>query len=118
MKTLATLSLLLSALASFSAHAEAIDTVDKARALKNQLSPLVMSMKGVNGIGVSGCNPSSGERFIDGKFVHCVVINTENRKAADALEDLLPLGSRVGGTFVVIDYIGPIGIQPRISVGN
>ncbi len=99
-------------------QARPLDTPNAATTLKNALSKSVMVMDGVNGIGVTGCNPLSGEASLKGNFVHCVQIMTETEDAARALRILYPEGTKIKGVFVVILQIGRIGIQPRISVGN
>lgn len=90
---------------------------EQAEASQNEIQDFVIGFKGVNGIGISKCSPKTGDRDLDlGEF--CIVINTETKKAAAALKTLLPALTRYSDVLVRIEYIGRIGIEPRLGVGN
>ena len=94
------------------------DDPEKATQVKEQLEPLVMLMEGVNGIGVTGCDPVTGTPLVTGDFVHCVKILTETEEAYKTLLDLYPVGSTVDDIFITVENVGPIGPQPNASGGN
>lgn len=101
------------------ARAAALDTPDRAKAVKNKLSPVIFQIKGVNGIGVGGCNPQTGaESNGAGDFVHCVAIYAETQAAFRKLNALYPQGTQIGGVYVIIRFMGPVEIQPRMTTGN
>jgi hypothetical protein len=87
-----------------------------ARDVKEQIQSLLFSMKGVNGVGITGCD-SNGKQVVGGSE-DCISIGTETAAAASALRTLLPSGTRVDGVFVVVKKIGTIRPQPRASAGN
>lgn len=102
------------------ALAGALDTPDRARAVKDRLAKVVFTIKDVNGIGVSGCDPRTGKLNVtSGKdFVHCVEINTATRAAYQRVSQMYPTGTKVNGVFVAVQYIGVISTQPRAAAGN
>lgn len=112
------LTLALITLISQISFAGALDTPHRAIRVKNSLATSVLNMNGVNGIGVTGCDPETGKKNIDGDFVHCVVIMTETKEAARALKKLYPDGSKVKGVFVTVSFVGPIEPQPGVTIGN
>ena len=97
---------------------------EEAGAFKDQFSTLVMSMEGVNGIGVGTCEESSGipfwklpdpESAIDTKlFVNCLEIYTSTLDAEKALKKLLPHGSKLKfqkkDVFIYVSFIGEVRI--------
>lgn len=85
---------------------------------KEELTPIVFAMDGVNGIGITGCDPETGENSFDPGFVHCIRVYTETKAAKEALLKLYPVGSTYKGYFVTVKYIGVIEPQPRMSAGN
>ncbi|MCX6125840.1 MAG: hypothetical protein NTV34_13990 [Proteobacteria bacterium] len=98
--------------------AEALDTPSKATKVKTTLAPALSAMEGVNGYGISGCDPTSGQKDVRGDFVHCINIMTSTRESEGALLTLFPVGKKIQGVFISVDYIGDIVIQPRASGGN
>jgi len=116
MKTLF-LTLALMAVTSI-AHARPLDTPDRALALQKKLTPKVLTIEGVNGIGIIGCNPRTGETEVADDFVHCVVIYTITEDTALKVKKLFPTGQKVKGVFVVTEVIGEIEPRPRITGGN
>ena len=110
---------LITILSSLTAFAGALDRPTRAKALKENMAPIVLRMTGVNGIGVSGCEPATGALSEgSGDFVHCVAIYAETEAAQDALEALYPVGTKINGVYVATLLLGEIIIQPRISLGN
>jgi hypothetical protein len=108
---------------SLSQTVSAQATTSPAERLKNQMEPNVMAMIGVEGIGVGGCNPSSGDlATIDdlglGRFLECVVIYTDGHRSIVALRRLYPVGTRINGVFVATQVTGRVGPYPRMTGGN
>ncbi len=97
--------------ATTTVFAKAIDTADHAIEVKEKLQNLVFNIEGVNGIGVSGCNPRTGARDVSGPFVHCVSISTETRDSYNTVIQLFPLGKKIDGVFITVQYVGRIVVQ-------
>ena len=102
----------------FLAQARAIDTIHKARKVKSQIEKSVLEIPGVNGIGITGCDPRTGVQNIDRDFVYCVGITTETKAAQRAVERMYPKGMKFRGVFVTVRHIGKIVAQPRLSAGR
>ncbi len=98
--------------------AKALDTSAKAKATKASISSTVLSMVGVNGLGITGCNPKTGEFDITNNFVHCVVVYTETEEAYHALKVLLPTKTKIKDVYVEVEYLGEIVPQPTVGLGN
>lgn len=105
-------------LVSTAIFAAPIDNPRKAMIVQNILSPKVLQFPGVNGIAISGCNPRTGELDMRHNFVHCVVIFTETVTAATELLKHFPVGYKFDGVYIAVKYIGKIGPQPGMTVGN
>lgn len=103
---------------SASAFAGPLDGPQAAERLQAKIEPSVMSMTGVAGIGITGCNPNTGLPDVEGDFVHCVQIFAETQNAANSLIKTYPAGVKVDGVFVTIDLSGQIVIYPRMTGGN
>lgn len=98
--------------------AKALDTPDEARKVKKQIASAVMQLEGVNGIGLTGCNPTTGQKDISGDFVYCVNIMTETQEAYEFLNAIYPSVTKVNGVIISVDYVGKIEMAPRMSGGN
>lgn len=85
---------------------------------QDEIQNFIMKFKGVNGIGISKCSSESGERDIENGDRFCIVINTETKSAEKALKTLLPAHTHYNDVLIIIDYIGKISTQPRLSIGN
>jgi hypothetical protein len=110
---------LLALMTSFSAHADQIGNDHAARALQNKLEPIVFGIEGVNGIGITGCDPVTGAQSnFKSDFVLCVSVMTVTEEAAQTVLNLYPAGQKVDGVFVTVQAIGEIVAQPRMSAGN
>lgn len=72
--------------------------------LQNHISFFVMSMDGVNGIGVSTCKIKKGTE-------PCLTIFTENDKTTESLRTLFPSSKRVNGIIVTVNKIGITRLQ-------
>lgn len=118
MKKIISFTLVLLFLSSSYTEAKALDGSRRATTLMRRMSAMTSAMAGVNGIGVTGCDPRTGEANIGNDFVHCVRISTETEEAFEALRKLFPVGSKINETFITIRYVGPIEEEPRMSVGN
>lgn len=106
-------------LSSQFALAEALDTPQKANSVKNKLENTVLNISGVNGIGITGCDPKTGKKSdLSGDFVHCVVIFTENEEAYRFVQNLYPEPTRIQNVFVVVELTGEVVPEPRLTVGN
>lgn len=110
--------ILVLSLLSIMAQARALDTAAKARRVKAQIQNSVMSVPGVNGIGITGCNPATGLFDLGHDFVHCIQITTETKAAMKSLQRTYPPGVKFRGVFVTVKYIGTITPQPRMSGGR
>jgi hypothetical protein len=105
--------------ASLTVNAQALDTPDQARKVKNNISDQVFGLPRVHGLGITGCDPRTGERLsTDRRFVHCVQINTDSQETLDYLQELFPPGRKVQGVFVIIQLSERPSIQPRSGFGN
>ncbi len=91
---------------------------EKPRQLQEKISSFVMQMEGVNGIGITGCDPETYEQSVEPGFIYCISIMTETEEAAEALSLLFPNGTRVEDVLITILHIGPVTTNPRISAGN
>ena len=111
-------ALTLLGLAAGSAQARAIDTDVRALQVRDNVEETVMAMKGVNGTGVTGCDPRTGKAELRRDFVHCLSITTESKATAQALRVLFPVGAKIDGVFVNIENIGHLETQPRMSAGS
>ena len=111
-------SILLCLLLSFlSTHSLAEESA--AKALHEKVTETLLSMQGVNGVGIGGCDPETGEETDFSKdYIECLAIYTETEEAAQALLTLFPQGQKVDGVFVIVEFIGEIRAQPRMSGGN
>lgn len=96
----------------------ALNKPDSAIRVKEQIQEMILGIKGVNGIGITGCNPKTGVKDISAKFVHCVSISTETKVAFAKLRRTYPLGTQIKGVFIWIEYIGRITPQPRMTAGG
>ncbi|MDZ4662278.1 MAG: hypothetical protein SGJ18_11740 [Pseudomonadota bacterium] len=97
---------------------EALDSPKRAIKVKDRLQKSVFQIEGVNGIGVTGCDPATGKASLDKDFVHCVSISTENEEAYDYVLGLYPTRTKVGGVFIVVENVGVITSEPRLGGGN
>ncbi len=98
--------------------AAALNAEDRARKVKDYLQKTVFEIKGVNGIGISGCNSRTGELQIDDNSVPCVMIYAESAQTQRKLIGLYPPGTQIRGVFIAIKFVGKIRPQPRMSVGG
>lgn len=105
-------------LVPFITHAKALDTPARALRVKSKIQDAVLSLVGVNGIGITGCDPISGLASLEGNFVHCISIYTESDEALAQVEALYPSGTKIRNVFVTVMQIGPIVPQPRMSGGR
>lgn len=112
------MTLIAISLMPFMAQAEALDTPNKAMKVQDQMSDFVFAMAGVNGFGITGCDPETGVANLDRDFVHCLVINTETATAFKAVSTVYPVGTQIKGVYVVVKKIGTISAQPRMGAGN
>lgn len=87
----------------------ALNTLAEARAAKKAIG-YVMDIYGVNGLGITWCNPETGQRQTDrdADFVYCVVVNTSTREAEEKLNEFFPAGEKVKNVFVVVQYVSRI----------
>ena len=72
--------------------------------LKDKISSFVMSMEGVNGIGVGTCKAQ-------GLDEPCLSIMTTNEQTAKVLRTLIPPTKRVDGILVEVDNVGVLRLQ-------
>ncbi len=101
------------------ANAKALDRPTRALRVQDQIAEEILDIKGVNGIGIGGCNPETGEQdILGGDFVHCVVISGETKRAVKALLKLYPQGTQLDGVFIAVKYLGVLRPEPRMSAGN
>lgn len=103
--------------------AAAIDTPDRAIAVQERIQNSIFAIKGVNGLGIGGCDVRTGKEALSANlghkpFVHCLVINTETKDAYNYLIKRYPVGSKIDGVFVAVRHIGVIRPQPRATAGN
>ena len=90
-----------------------IESQDQAMAAHKTLTPIVLGMKGVNGIAVGGCMPETAATVVDyeNDWAYCLTIYTETKDATQALTTLWPQGSKVMGILVKVENIGRIGAR-------
>ena len=106
-------------LATQVAWSAALDSHQRATVVRDKLTPFVLSTPGLNGIGVTGCDPETGMATdFSEDFVHCVLIYAETEEAAQIALSRFPVGANVDGVFVVVEVVGEIVPQPRMSGGN
>lgn len=97
----------------------ALDTPQRATLVKNYMEKAVLSLDGVNGIGITGCNSRTGERFQSGQpFVHCVSISTDSPEGYALVSHLYPRGININGVYITVEQIGKIVPQPRVTGSN
>jgi len=96
--------------------------VYSSKELKERLLKKEANNPYVNGAGITYCDSDGNEANLTSEFPtvfeECVVIFVNN---ADGINNLLkkyPQGVRRNGVFIVIDYIGEIEIQPKVTIGK
>lgn len=95
-----------------------LNSEDQALKVRDLIQPAVLQIEGVNGIGITGCNPKTGKQDVMNDFVHCVVVYAETDEGFEQVSKLYPQGTKIKGVWIVIDQIGTIVPQPRMSVGG
>jgi len=103
---------------SMTTWARALDKIGNAQKVKTYLEKTIFEIKGVNGIGIGGCNPRTGQQDVDHNFVYCVVVYAETKQALKTLKGLYPMGTQIRGVFIAIEYMGKIVPEPRMSAGG
>lgn len=98
--------------------ARPLDTIEKAKQVMDQLLETVSRIHGVNSIGITGCDPRTGEPNIFTDYIHCVQITTETVAAENYLLRMFPPGKKINGVYISVKYIGVIAPQPRMGVGR
>lgn len=110
--------LLTLALAPISSPAKKLPLLDRALEVQSDLRPTILNIRGVNGIGIAGCDPYTGEVSLEGNFVACVEISTDNAITYKKIQSLYPVGTQIRGVFIVVKNGGVSVPQPRMSVGG
>lgn len=103
------------------AHATALNSPDLAIGLKSTLSPALLKVVGVIGVGVGACNPSTGEEADPSQdFVYCVRVDVDinDQDAVENLETLYPIGTQENGIYIDVEPTDPAHLAPRMSSGN
>lgn len=114
---LITLSLLLSASAN-ALTGRALDDEERAVQVKDRLQKQVFKIKGVHGIGVTGCNPRTGKHDLENDFVHCVYISVHTDQAYRFLGRQFPRKAQIDGVFITVEKGSEPSPQPRMGGGN
>ncbi len=117
MKTIIALLITVVGVSAFAA--KALDKPTKAKRAKKSLEAIVFQIEGVNGIGVTGCDPKTGKKSdFSADFVHCVEVMTETDAAKEQVLAIYPEGTKIKGAFVIVNKVGEIVPHPRASGGN
>jgi hypothetical protein len=70
-------------------------------------------MNGVRSLGITACDPVTGNRNHSAEFEYCLVINTETKLATRNLKGLFPPGSRTSEVLIVVENTG--SVQPELE---
>ncbi|MGE3684223.1 MAG: hypothetical protein AB7G93_21080 [Bdellovibrionales bacterium] len=105
--------------ATQAAFSDPLDGPERAIALQNKIERSVMQIEGINGLGITGCDPETGViSDLEKEFVHCVIIYAETDGGAEQAVAKFPPGEKVDGVFVVVEWIGEIGPRLHNSGGH
>lgn len=114
MKSIVALTLIFSGIF---AQAAGLGRYQEAQAALNKHASNILSVPGVNSIGLAACDSRTGELTRSGD-VYCILSTTETQAAADYLGRVYPSGRPLEGVMFWIQVIGKIGPEPRMTVGN
>lgn len=111
-------ALALGLIIGFAASAKEPRFYEEAKQVQQAIMHEVIKVKGVNSVGLTACDSRTGQ--IDRKHgeVYCVVIGVETRRDKEVMERTIYPGSQIDGIYIVVEHVGKIRPQPRMSGGK
>ena len=93
--------------AATAANAAVTGSIDSARAVKEQVKVALTGAPGVNGVGLTSCNATTGELSkANEDGIYCVQILVADQNTADSVSAKYPAGTFVDGVPVAIEIAG------------
>lgn len=97
--------------------AKPIAYLHEAKHVSNSIAGQVLSVPGVNSIGLTVCDYRTGHVFSAGD-VYCVLATVDDKAAVGRLAKMFPSGTRIQGINFWIQIRGAAKPEPRMSGGG
>lgn len=112
MKKLILSALFLVSTASFAGQVEDVKKV------KDQYKKILFSMAGSNGVGISSCDPKTGELSIEEGTVRCVMVNFSDNASFDNATATFNAPFQIDGVWISFKVVGVIRPKPGVTIHN